>query len=188
MAPDRDLPTRFDDWRESKAHAAGNGLARLATGDWSWVYQAPSAATVWRITPFDPAFDAFAKVCSANRNAHLPNVATHHSHPSGGTTTVLERLEEVEEQAARDWFAEFDAGSTSALVELKRILTDPDIGSEIGLFMGLDRNPANILRRPADGELVFTDAFWVNGPHLLELIKIARIWPTFHAWMGQQPS
>ncbi len=42
--------------------------------------------------------------------------------------------------------------------------------SDIPLLVGLDLNPANLLRRPASGEIVFTDALWIHGVRLFELV------------------
>lgn len=169
-----ELPASIDGWRDSKAYAEENQWPLLATGDWSWVYNVPNTEIVWRITPFDPAFEVFVKTClSSPANPHLPDIHGNHTHRMGGATTVMERLDEVERELAESWFADLDRGGTPALEQLRQGISAPELGSDVSLFVGIDRNPANVLRRPSDGELVFTDAFWINGPLLLELVRTA---------------
>lgn len=163
-----DLPS----WREAREMAVSRGWSLLDTGDWSWVYRDPSADRVWRITPFDPAFDLFAEVCRlAGPNPHLPRVDDHVIHPGGGSTTIMELLEPVAPNDATEWLAQLDNRATAELRELIDMLSGEGIGLGIPLFAGIDRNPANVMARPSDGALVLTDAFWIEGRKLLQMIE-----------------
>jgi len=42
--------------------------------------------------------------------------------------------------------------------------------SDLPLLVGLDLNPANVLRRVATDDLVLTDALWIHGVRLFELV------------------
>jgi len=175
------LPGDMSGWREAKGHADGNGWTLLATGDWSWVYEVAGTATVWRITPFDPAFEVFVQTCRDHSgNPHLPSIEANHVHPAGGMTTVIERLEEVDDTTAREWLTDLDAGITPKLGDLREILEQDTARADVPLFEGVDRNPANVLQRRRDGTFVLTDGFWINGPLLLELVKRAPAGALLH--------
>lgn len=163
----------FSSWRAARTHADDSGWDVIATGDWSWVYAAPDRASVWRISPFDPAFDAFAELCLTAENPHLPRIEAIHHHRAGGTSTIMERLERLPEAEAGDWLANLASAAEGSVADLRQLLQHHADRSTIPLFAGIDTNPANVLVRPADGVVVFTDAYWVNGPQLLELVKTA---------------
>lgn len=162
--------TEMPSWRSARDAAATAGWSLLATGDWSWVYGHPRREVVWRITPFDPAFDLFAELCRTETSPHLPTLVATHQHGSGGTSTIMERLLPVSTETAEGWLADLGAAKTGELARVRDLLERAAATTDLPLFAGLDTSPANVMRRPADHALVFIDAFWVNGRELLDLI------------------
>lgn len=158
-------------WRAALTQAQHDGWNIIATGDWSWVHESPNGAKAWRITPFDPAFDAFAKVCLTTDHPHLPRIEATQQHPGGGSSVIMERLDRISERTARAWLEDFANATKGPLASLRQLLHDRADQSTIPLFVGIDANPANVLVRPSDGVVVFTDAYWINGPHLMTLMR-----------------
>lgn len=83
----------------------------------------------------------------------------------------MELLQPVTTDVAAAWLERLKKGDTAELTALRDALDAVDPGSDVPLFAGVDHNPANVLRRERDGRLVFTDAFWIEGRKLLQLIS-----------------
>jgi len=158
-------------WRAALAQAEASGWRVAATGDWSWVYRSPEGDRAWRITPFDPAFRAFIDICLASSNRHLPRLEGVHEHAEGGYSVIMEWLDPVPEPSAAKWFDQFEKATDGEIAEARRLLVDAAASIELPLFAGLDKTPANLLRRQSDGAYVFTDAFWIDGRRLFEMIE-----------------
>ncbi len=99
---------RLSSWRAARAAAESGGWVLAATGDWSWLYRSPEGDQAWRITPFDPAFRAFANVCRTSTNPHLPRILELHDHTNAGYSVIMEWLDPVAKVAADRWFGEFE--------------------------------------------------------------------------------
>lgn len=161
---------RLSSWRQAREQAETNGWKLAATGDWSWLYRSPDGDRAWRITPFDPAFRTFVEVCGDTPNPHLPRVEAVVDHPDGGYSVFMEWLDPVSEDEASRWFETFRRADQGEVAEARRLLMAAAEQSELPLFVGLDANPTNLLHRSSEGVHVFTDAFWINGPQLYELV------------------
>ena len=157
-------------WREAVSAVEGAGWPLIGTGDWAWVYGEARERLAWRVSPFDPAYDYFASVCTENPNPHLPRIVGHHNHPEGGSSVVMELLDAVPEPTATDWVATFDSEPDAATASMLQVLHAAVDECTLPLFMGLDVNPGNVKRRGTSGELVLIDAFWVNGLALFEMV------------------
>jgi hypothetical protein len=122
------------------------------------------------VTPFDPAFLEYTRVArTLAGNPHVVVIDDVVMHPLGGYTVLMERLEPVDSETARQFFADLRTSeNTTAATELLAAIEAHR--SDVPLFAGYDTNPTNVLRRPADGTLVLTDAFWINGPELWRLV------------------
>lgn len=157
-------------WRAAREWAQGRGWTLTATGDWSWVYKSPDGRLAWRVTPFDPAFGLFARICSAQPHPLLPKIVASLAHVEGGHSTVMEWLDPAGQAEAERWFATFKSTQVGPEADLRRLLMTAANDTELPLFMGIDDNPANVMRRPGTGGFVLTDAFWINGVLLLEMV------------------
>ena len=156
------------DWAGARKQAQRNGWELIGTGHWAWVYGLDEAAC--RISPFDPAFQYFAEVCARAEGPHLPRVETVADLPGGGHSVVMERLEQVSEADARAWLEHLRPDAGGEIGSTRRLLDRAVADADLPLFEGLDLNPNNVMLRRRDGSLVLTDAFWINGPTLFELV------------------
>lgn len=145
----------------------------MGEGDWSWVYGRPDEPRVVRLTPFDPAFLLFAAVAGRQPD-HLASPRIHDvtTFANSGYAVTMERLEPVPRDAALVWLTALMARDPSAepLMRFVRALELAVAESDLPLLVGLDLNPANVLRRPDSGDLVLTDALWIHGVRLFELV------------------
>lgn len=82
----------------------------------------------------------------------------------------MEWLDPVSTIDAETWFESFEQEKEGTEADARRLLEDTAAHIKLPLFAGLDKNPDNVLRRSSDGTLVLTDAFWINGPRLYEMI------------------
>ena len=81
----------------------------------------------------------------------------------------MEWLEPVEPDVGKAFFRNLSDAKDGAMKDLRTAIQAYQ--ASVPMFEGLDANPANVMRRPGDGTLVLTDAFWINGPELFKMIK-----------------
>jgi hypothetical protein len=60
------------DFDAACARLESNGCTRIAEGDWAYVYEAPDASSVVRLTPYDPAYLGFVHTCWSFPHRNLP--------------------------------------------------------------------------------------------------------------------
>ena len=140
------------DFDDACARLESNGCTRIAEGDWAYVYEAPDASGVVRITPYDPAYLVFVHTCWAFPHDNLP---TYHAiiHLAGPGYAVEMPRYVSGDVALREAFlvalqaAMVSEGNGSGLASLSQILKR---GIAVGqvlvpYFGGMDWNVENVL-------------------------------------------
>jgi hypothetical protein len=143
------------------------GWTRCGVGDWAVVLASPSGALAARICPFDPVAPYTAELFRrAAGTAQVPVLHAYVALEGGAVCTVMERLYAVEEDRAATFFRRLDE-PTPELAALAQVLTEvyAEAARDLPWCGPIDPNPANVMRR-ANGELVLTDPFYADGPHL----------------------
>jgi hypothetical protein len=148
--------------RELLAH----GWSRCGVGDWAVVLASPSGLLAARVSPFDPVAPYTAELFRrATGTGLVPTLYAYVELEGGAVCTLMERLHPVAEERAVRFFAELEA-RVPRLQELAATLEDvhAQAVAELPWCGPIDPNPSNVMAR--DGELVLTDPFYADGPHL----------------------
>jgi hypothetical protein len=153
------------------------GWELVAAGDWSWVYEDRERQSIARLTPWDPAYERFIRLCrSLSGNRYVPAVfqeirLAHHGH-----LAVIERLERAPEAEARTLIAAVqrreevtgDLDLRALVVEVERI--SERARESVPFWRGIDANPRNVMRDAA-GQLKVVDLFYIGGLDLQRAIR-----------------
>ena len=143
------------------------GWTRCGVGDWAVVFASPSGTLAARISPFDPVAPYTCELFRlAADTAQVPALHAYLDLEGGAVCTVMERLHPVDPDAGATFFRTLD-GRGPEVAKLVRAI-DTVLGRarrELTWCGPLDPNPSNVMRREA-GELVLTDPFYADGPHL----------------------
>ena len=152
------------------------GYRHLATGDWSLVFQAPCRDLVLKISPYDPSYLLFARVCMVNRHKNLPQVHEIGQLERSGFFVTMPRYTPVAAEQGPHFLASLKAAVDSPLdadPELSKLIQILSRGllmcADIPYFSGIDWNPANVLLNGATPK--FIDAFNVSGSSIMELLN-----------------
>ena len=173
VSPGQDVRATGDSWVTARERLTASGYLQIAEGDWAWVHARPGAGQAVRVSPFDPAYRLFATVAAEHsQNPAAVGIETVTAHAGGGYSVTMERLDPVASAEATDWLAKLLRREPAAqdLLEFVRAIELAVAVSEIPLLVGLDLNPANVMRRSTTGSLVLTDALWIHGTKLYELV------------------
>ena len=159
------------------------GWARCGIGDWAVVLASPSGDLAARISPFDPTApytrDLFRRAAATGP---VPVLHAYVELDGGAVCTVMERLYPIDPDAGSAFFRALDAREP-AVRELVAAI-DEVLGvarHELPWCGPLDPNPSNVMRREA-GDLVLSDPFFADGPHLYgslltDPMLVARVIP-----------
>lgn len=140
---------------------------RCGVGDWAVVLASPSGRLAARISPFDPVAPyTCALFRLAADTAQVPALHAYVDLEGGAVCTVMDRLHPVDPDAGAAFFRTLDRRGPEVAVLVRTIDTVLERArSELTWCGPLDPNPSNVMRRES-GELVLTDPFYADGPHL----------------------
>ncbi|MGC4110876.1 MAG: hypothetical protein QM747_10725 [Nocardioides sp.] len=159
------------------------GWTRCGVGDWAVVLASPSGQLAARISPFDPVAPYTVQLFElAAGTGQVPRLHAHRALEGGAVCTVMERLDPAGPGEAEELFAALEERRADVLdlgVALDVVLARAQ--AELPWCGSVDRNPANVMRR-ANGELVLTDPFFADGPHMYgslttDASQVARLIP-----------
>ncbi|WP_205323816.1 hypothetical protein [Glycomyces sp. YM15] len=152
--------------REAAGWLLADGWNVCGVGDWATVWRSPDGALAARISPFEPAYAVFVRLCRAlPGNPLLPRIELDSPLEGGGRITVLEFLTPADaDQASAVWKRWDEAAADDPVVAVRREaeLLDREAAEAIPHWAGLDRNPRNVMSTPA-GELRLVDLFYADG-------------------------
>ena len=104
-------------------------------------------------------------------NPHIVRLERFVKYSGGGYAVEMERLEPVESPESSDFIRDLmTKRSNVQLMGLYHSLCRAVAESSMPLLVGIDGNPANVMRRAGSEELVLTDGLWIHGQRLLELV------------------
>lgn len=174
----------------ARAALEAAGWVLVGTGDWSWAYASPDAATVARVTPWDRAYRLHAATCQAHPNKYLQRIDRIDDLRDGGHVVFMERLwpadwarteafcaaiglgnqgQEATTIAPAADVATFDGDAD--LAALRRIVSEAceSGAASIPFWGGLDIQPRNVMADAA-GQLKLIDPLFVAGKTIIEAI------------------
>jgi hypothetical protein len=144
------------------------GYARIAEGDWAYVYATPAASQVIRITPYDPAYLLFVYTCWNCPHINLPVHSALMRLAGSGYAVEMPRYTPGDVTRRADFIASLQAAmdghesshELAALAQtLKRGLA---LGQQsVPYFGGIDWNLDNVLLDGLTPKVV--DGFMQNG-------------------------
>jgi hypothetical protein len=176
----RDLPHR-----EATGRLLGDGWNVCGIGDWATVWRSPDGAQVARVSPFEPAYEIFVKLCRGlEGHPLLPRIDFDAPLGGGGRLTVLEFLLPADRAQADAVVGRWDAAApddpiTAVREQAERL--DAEAARSVPFWGGLDHNPGNVMRN-ASGELVLVDLFYAAGLEIYRVLledpaRIAEAFP-----------
>lgn len=178
--------------REVEARLRAAGWTPRGSGDWAIALASPDGAVVARISPFDPVGPYTARMYTEAADTGLvPRLLAHRRLEGGADLQVMERLDEVQEQVAKEFLEriarsghgnghdpergpgperEPAAEPAPELARLAAAVRRVHAAAlrELPWCGPLDTNPSNIMRA-ADGHLVLIDPYYADGPALYSL-------------------
>lgn len=152
--------------REVAGWLLADGWNVCGVGDWATVWRSPDGELAARVSPFEPAYGVFVRLCRAlPGNPLLPRIELDSPLEGGGRLTVMEFLAPTEyDRAAAVWQrwdkAEPEDPVTAVRSEAERL--NAEAAEAIPYWGGLDRNLNNVMVTPA-GEPRLVDLFYVDG-------------------------
>ncbi|MCK5831116.1 MAG: hypothetical protein KAH20_12540 [Methylococcales bacterium] len=149
----------------------------IATGDWAYVFKSPDRNKITRITPFDPAYLHFAKLCYSNLHQNLPRILKIQPLSRSAYIVTMPNYQPGVEGDRLKFINSFKKVFSektligSGFSTLANIL---NVGCESGektipYFAGIDWNPDNIVFE--NGIPIFLDAFYQEGSEITQTIK-----------------
>lgn len=171
--PAASLPTAVVDagistsYREVEELLRAAGWSDCGAGDWAFALASPDGELAARISPFDPVGPFTAQLYTeAAATGAVPRLDLHRHLAGGADLLVMEFLQPVGEEQAKEFFARVRDGD-GELAELSAIVHRIHAAAlaELPWCGPLDANPSNVMRR-ADGRLVLIDPFYADGPAL----------------------
>jgi hypothetical protein len=176
----RDLPHR-----EAARRLLDDGWNVCGIGDWATVWRSPDGTQVARVSPFEPAYEVFVKLCrSLEGHPLLPRVDFDASLAGGGRLTVLEFLlpaDRAEAAAVVERWAAAAPDDPITAVRKQAERLDAEAATAVPFWGGLDHNPANVMKN-ASGELKLVDLFYAAGLEIYRVLledpaRIAEAFP-----------
>jgi hypothetical protein len=155
--------------REAAGWLLADGWNVCGVGDWATVWRSPDGELAARVSPFEPAYEVFARLCRALAgNPLLPRVELDAPLEGGGRLTVMEFLAPTEAGRTKEMWRRWDAAApddpaTAVRREAERL--DAEAAETVPYWGGLDRNPGNVMAAP-DGSVKLVDLFYANGKRI----------------------
>ncbi|GAA2131693.1 hypothetical protein [Glycomyces algeriensis] len=151
--------------REAAGWLLADGWNVCGAGDWATVWRSPDGELAARVSPFEPAYAVFVRLCRALAgNPLLPRIELDAPLEGGGRLTVMEFLVPTDKDRAaevwRDWDAETEGPIAAVRAEAGRL--SAEAAEAVPYWGGLDRNPSNVMATPA-GEPRLVDLFYAEG-------------------------
>jgi hypothetical protein len=169
----RDLPHR-----EAAGRLLADGWNVCGIGDWATVWRSPDGTQVARVSPFEPAYEVFVRLCRGlEGHPLLPRIDFDAPLGGGGRLTVLEFLLPVDRAEADAVVERWTAAlPDDPITEVRRQAEqlDAEAATSIPFWGGLDHNPGNVMKN-ASGELKLVDLFYAAG---LEIYRVLLENPT----------
>lgn len=144
------------------------GYDRIAEGDWAYVYAAPAALRVVRITPYDPAYLLFVYTCWRYPHVNLPVHSALMRLAGSGYAVEMPRYTPGDVTLRADFIVALQAAmdgheSSHELAALAQTLTRGlTLGQQVvPYFGGIDWNLDNVLLDGLTPKIV--DGFMQNG-------------------------
>lgn len=171
--------------RDATARLLADGWSACGIGDWATVWRSPDGERVARISPFEPAYEVFVRLCRRLAgHPLLPRVHFDAPLAGGGRVTVLEFLLPTEPPEAAAVWQRWDAAAPhDPVTEVRREaeLLHAEAAEAIPFWGGVDHNPSNVMKS-ADDDVTFVDLFYVEGRELFRVLRqdpgrIARDFP-----------
>lgn len=161
--------------REAAGWLLADGWNVCGVGDWATVWRSPDGELAARVSPFEPAYEVFVRLCRALAGKPLlPRIELDSPLEGGGRLTVMEFLAPADGgRAAEVWkrWDTADADDPVAAVRTEAERLNAEAAEAIPYWGGLDRNPSNVMATPA-GELRLVDLFYADGLEIYaELLK-----------------
>ncbi|GAB3661427.1 hypothetical protein [Glycomyces tarimensis] len=158
-------------WRHRgvAARLSNDGWNVCGVGDWATVWRSPDGLQAARLSPFEPAYEVFVRLCRAlPGHPMLPRIDFDAPLPGGARLTVMEFLRPAAAEDAdalkQRWSAAAPGDPVTAVRrEAERL--DAEASEAIPFWGGLDDNPHNIMVAES-GEPKFIDLFYVAGLEL----------------------
>lgn len=155
--------------REAAGWLLADGWNVCGVGDWATVWRSPDGELAARVSPFEPAYEVFVRLCRAlPGNPLLPRVELDSALEGGGRLTVMEFLTSTEyDQAAAMWkrWDQADPEDPVAAVRNEAERLNAEAAEAIPYWGGLDRNPANVMTAQ-DGAFKLVDLFFAQGKRI----------------------
>lgn len=152
--------------REAAGWLLADGWNVCGVGDWATVWRSPDGGWAARVSPFEPAYAVFVRLCRAlPDHPLLPRIELDAPLEGGGRLTVMEHLAPTDqERAAAVWkrWDEADPEDPVAAVRAAAERLDAEAAEAVPYWGGLDRNPHNVMATAA-GELRLVDLFYAEG-------------------------
>jgi hypothetical protein len=151
--------------REAAGWLLADGWNVCGAGDWATVWRSPDGELAARVSPFEPAYGVFVRLCRALAgNPLLPRIELDAPLEGGGRLTVMEFLVPTDKDRAaevwRRWDAEAEGPIAAVRAEAEQL--NAEAAEAVPYWGGLDRNPSNVMATPA-GEPRLVDLFYANG-------------------------
>ncbi|HEX2143500.1 MAG TPA: hypothetical protein VHG10_03230 [Glycomyces sp.] len=161
--------------REVAAWLLADGWNVCGVGDWATVWRSPDGDLAARVSPFEPAYAVFTRLCrEVEGNPLLPRVELDAALAGGGRLTLMEFLLPAERDLAVEVWKRWDAaepGDPISAVRRAAERLNAEAAEVVPYWGSMDRNPSNVMATP-EGELKLVDLFFANGkeiyPALLE--------------------
>ncbi|MFG3340250.1 hypothetical protein [Glycomyces sp. NPDC048151] len=152
--------------REAAGWLLADGWNVCGAGDWATVWRSPDGGLAARVSPFEPAYEVFVRLCRAlPGNPLLPRVELDSPLEGGGRITVMEFLTPAGGDRAAEVWRRWDAaepGDPVAAVRAEAERLHAEAAEAVPYWGGLDRNPGNVMATPS-GETRLVDLFYAEG-------------------------
>lgn len=155
--------------REAAGWLLADGWNVCGAGDWATVWRSPDGELAARVSPFEPAYEVFVRLCRALPDSPLlPDIDLDSALEGGGRLTVMEFLAPTEyDRAAAVWKrwdrADPEDPVTAVRIEAERL--NAEAAESIPYWGTLDRNPANVMAA-SDGAPKLVDLFFAQGKQI----------------------
>lgn len=151
--------------RDAAGWLLADGWNVCGVGDWATVWRSPDGELAARVSPFEPAYAVFVRLCRAlPGNPLLPRIELDAPLEGGGRLTVMEFLVPTDKDRAaavwQRWDADGDDPIAAVRAEAERL--SAEAAQAIPYWGGIDRNPSNVMATPA-GEPRLVDLFYAEG-------------------------